>query len=141
MFRKSISGSGLSVCQWQGDMSSIPGRVIPKTLKMVLDASLLNTQQYKVRIKGKLEQSKVRRSAFLYTSVLWLLKREPSGRLRLRSPNLHTYKWCNHPCMCAYVCVCVCVCVRACVYVCAYVYVCACVYVCAYVCVFNIMHE
>ena len=30
-----------------GDWSSIPGRVIPKTLKMVLDLSLLNTQQYK----------------------------------------------------------------------------------------------
>ena len=40
-----------------GDMGSIPGRIIPKTLKMVLDASLLNTQQYKVHIKGKLEQS------------------------------------------------------------------------------------
>ena len=32
---------------------SIPGRVIPKTQKMVLDASLLNTQKNKVRIKGK----------------------------------------------------------------------------------------
>ena len=30
-----------------GDLGSIPGRVIPKTLKMVLDTSLLNTQQYK----------------------------------------------------------------------------------------------
>ena len=38
-----------------GDLGSIPGRVIPKTLKMVLDTSLLNTQQYKVRIKGKVE--------------------------------------------------------------------------------------
>ena len=28
-----------------------------KTLKMVLDTSLLNTQQYKVCIKGKVEQS------------------------------------------------------------------------------------
>ena len=28
-----------------GDQGSIPGHVIPKTLKMVLDASLLNTQQ------------------------------------------------------------------------------------------------
>ena len=37
------------------DLGSIPGRVIPKTLKMVLDTSLLNTQQYKVRIKGKVE--------------------------------------------------------------------------------------
>ena len=35
-----------------------PGRVIPKTQKMVLDASLLNTQHYKVRIKGKVEQSR-----------------------------------------------------------------------------------
>ena len=40
-----------------GDWGSIPGLVIPKTLKMVLDTSLLNTQQYKVRIKGKVEQS------------------------------------------------------------------------------------
>ena len=53
-----------------GDLGSIPGRVIPKTLKMVLDTSLLNTQQYKVRIKGKVEQSKERRSALPYTSVL-----------------------------------------------------------------------
>ena len=39
----------------QRDLGSIPGRIIPKTLKMVLDTSLLNTQQYKVRIKGKME--------------------------------------------------------------------------------------
>ena len=31
---------------------SIPGRVIPKTQKMVLDETLLNTQHYQVRIKG-----------------------------------------------------------------------------------------
>ena len=36
-----------------GDLGSISGRVIPKTEKMVLDATLLNTQHYKVRIKGK----------------------------------------------------------------------------------------
>ena len=40
-----------------GDLGSIPGRVIPKTQKMVLDATLLNTQHCKVRIKGKVEQS------------------------------------------------------------------------------------
>ena len=39
-----------------GDLGSIQGGVIPKTLKMVLDTSLFNTQQYKVRIKGKVEQ-------------------------------------------------------------------------------------
>ena len=52
-----------------GDMGSIPGSVIPKTLKMVLDASLLNTQQYKVRIEGKVEQSRERSCPLLYTSV------------------------------------------------------------------------
>ena len=36
-----------------GDLGSIPYRVIPKTLKMVLDTSLLNTQQYKVYIRVK----------------------------------------------------------------------------------------
>ena len=36
-----------------GDRDSIPGRVIPKTQKMVLDAALLSTQHYKVRIKDK----------------------------------------------------------------------------------------
>ena len=51
-----------------GDLGSIPGCVIPKTLKMVLDISLLNTQQYKVRIKGKAEQSRERSSALSYTS-------------------------------------------------------------------------
>ena len=34
------------------DLGSIPARVIPKTLKMVLDTSLPKTQQYKLHIKG-----------------------------------------------------------------------------------------
>ena len=54
---------------WPGNLGSIPGRVIPKTLKMVLDTALLNTQHYKVRIKGKVEQSRERSSALPYTSV------------------------------------------------------------------------
>ena len=52
-----------------GDRVSIAGRVIPKTLKMVLDAALLNTQYYKVRIKGKVEQSRERSSAHHLSSV------------------------------------------------------------------------
>ena len=52
------------------DLGSIPSHVIPKTLKMVLDISLLSTQQYKVRIKGKVERSRERSSAFPYTLVL-----------------------------------------------------------------------
>ena len=55
-----------------GDMGSIPGRVIPKTLKMVLDTFLLNTRQYKVPIKGKVQQFRERRSALPYTSIVTL---------------------------------------------------------------------
>ena len=40
-----------------GDQGSILCRVIPKTLKMVLDTFLLNTRQYKVRIKDKVEHA------------------------------------------------------------------------------------
>ena len=52
-----------------GDPGSIPGGVIAKTLKMVLDTSLLNTQQYKVRIEDNVEQSRERSSALPYTPV------------------------------------------------------------------------
>ena len=52
-----------------GDLGSIPGHVIPKTLKMVLDSALLNTQKYEVRIKGKVEQSRERSSVLPYTAV------------------------------------------------------------------------
>ena len=71
-----------------GDLGSIPGRVIPKTLKMVLDTSLPNTQQYKVHIKGKIEQSRERSSALPYTLAEYLLKWEPSGHLWQRSQTL-----------------------------------------------------
>ena len=37
--------------------------------KMVLDVALLNTQAYKVWIKGKVEQSKERSSTLPYTEV------------------------------------------------------------------------
>ena len=39
-----------------GDQGSDPGRVLPKTQKIVLDAAVINTQNYKVWIKGKVEQ-------------------------------------------------------------------------------------
>ena len=78
-----------------GDLGSILGRVIPKTQKMVLDATLLNTQHYKVRIKGKVEQSREKSSALPYTLVQQLLKREPSGHPRLWSPTLLFYLHAN----------------------------------------------
>ena len=52
-----------------GDLVSIPGHVIPKTLKMVLDTSLLNTQQYKVRIKGKVEKPWERSSTRIFVAA------------------------------------------------------------------------
>ena len=64
-----ISLVGRVFANGPGDLGSIPDRIIPKTLKMVLDTSLLNTQQYKVHIKGKSEQSRERSSIFPYTLV------------------------------------------------------------------------
>ena len=49
-----------------GDPGSTPGQDIQKTQKMVLDAALLNN---KVKIKSKVEQSRERSSALVYTSV------------------------------------------------------------------------
>ena len=40
------------------DQGSIPGQAIPKTIKVVLGAALLNTWHYKVQIKGKVEESR-----------------------------------------------------------------------------------
>ena len=53
-----------------GNLDSILGPVKAKTLKKVLDTSLLNTQQYKVCIKGEVEQSKEMGSGLSYISVL-----------------------------------------------------------------------
>ena len=39
------------------DRVSIQGQIIPKAQKMLLDASLLNIQHYKVKIKCKVEQT------------------------------------------------------------------------------------
>ena len=61
-----------------GDQGSISGQVIPKAQKKkkkkkkkkkVLDATLLSTQHYKVRIKGKVEQSWEWSSTLPYTSM------------------------------------------------------------------------
>ena len=49
-----------------GDKGSNPSRVIPKTQKMVLDATLLSTQLCKVMIKGKVEPSWEWSSALTY---------------------------------------------------------------------------
>ena len=66
---KKASCSSFRFANGPGDLGSIPGRVIPKTLKMELDTTLLNTQHYKVRFKGKVEQSWEWSSALPYTLV------------------------------------------------------------------------
>ena len=64
MFYYKITGPiGRVFANDPGNRSSIPCRDKPKTQKMILDASLLNTQHYKVRIKGKMEHSRERSSA------------------------------------------------------------------------------
>ena len=52
-----------------GDQGSIPGRIIPKTFKMVFNTYLLNTQHYKVRIEGKVEQSRERSSVLSVVAI------------------------------------------------------------------------
>ena len=52
-----------------GDGGSISGQVIPKMQTMVLDATLLNIQHYKVEINGKVEQSREWSGTHPYTSV------------------------------------------------------------------------
>ena len=66
----SIGLVGSVFANHQGHLGSIPGRVIPKTQKMVLNTSSPNTRHYKVLIKGKRKQSRERSSALLYTLVL-----------------------------------------------------------------------
>ena len=68
-FYRLIGLVGWVFANGSGNLGSIPDRVIPKTLRMVLDASLLNTQQYKVCIKGRVDQSRERSSILPYTSV------------------------------------------------------------------------
>ena len=85
LFYRLIGQVGRMFAIGPGDLCSIPGLVIPKTLKMVLDTSLLNNQQYKVHM-GKVEQSRERSSALPYTLLMSLLKREPSSHPRLWSP-------------------------------------------------------
>ena len=50
-----------------GDWGLIPGQIILKTQKIVLDTALLNIQHYKVQIKGKVKQFKERSSTIPYT--------------------------------------------------------------------------
>ena len=69
MYHQLNSLMGRMFANGLGDLGSIPRHIILKTFKMVLDTSLLNALQYKVCIKGKVEQFKERSSTLHYTSV------------------------------------------------------------------------
>ena len=59
----------LAICQWSGKPGFNPRSSHTKDSKMVLDASLLNTQHHKEWIKGKVKQSGERSSALPYILV------------------------------------------------------------------------
>ena len=96
-----------------GDLGSIPGRVIPKTLKMELDTTLLNTQHYKVRFKGKVEQSREWSSAPpLHLGVVAIEKGAFGSPSTMVANFTYLYIYIY---IYMYICVCVCVCVYVCV--------------------------
>ena len=55
ILRRILETSSRVFANGLGGQDSIPGRVIPKTQKRVLNATLLNTRHYKVMIKIKVE--------------------------------------------------------------------------------------
>ena len=57
-----------------GDLGLISGPVMTKTQKMGLDASLLNTQHYKLRIKGKWSNPRKEECPPLYLGVVAIEK-------------------------------------------------------------------
>ena len=73
------------------DRIPIPDQVIPKAQKIFLDASLLSTQHYEVRIKGKQEEIRERSCALPYSSVKNLLKRVPLSHLWQQSSIIYIY--------------------------------------------------
>ena len=77
-----------------GDLGSISGRGIPKTQKIVLDASLLNNQHYKVWIKGKVEQSRERGSALPYTLSAVAIEKEAVGSPSTQVANIFKARFC-----------------------------------------------
>ena len=67
-----------------GDQGSIPGWVLLKAQKMVLDATLPNTKHYKVWIKGKVEQYREKSSTPHHLGVAAIEK----GAFRLPSTSV-----------------------------------------------------
>ena len=107
-----------------GDLSSIPGRVIPKTLKMVLDATLLgkvalSTIRWRSRVKWSNPGDGVAPSPTPQCCSYWKGRLQVTldeGHPRLKWPTLLYFTY-------IYICVCECVCVCVCVCVCMFVWI------------------
>ena len=70
-FNRDIGSAVRVFANGPGDLGSIPGRVLPKTLKwnLIPPCLTLSIIYYKVRFKGKVEQSWEWSSALPYTLV------------------------------------------------------------------------
>ena len=75
-----------------GDLGSILSRVIPRTLKIVLDTSLLNTQHCKVRIKGKGDPSNTCGTRHKATGLASASKQKPTVFSRSRTQLIDFFK-------------------------------------------------
>ena len=109
-----------------GDWGLVPGRVTPKTQKMVLDISLLNTQHYKKRIKGKVEQFRERTSALPYTSVALYYDRQ-----------LYFYE---HMFVCTYIYIYIYIYKHVKTCICSYIYIIMHAYIYIYIYIYIYMH-
>ena len=69
IFYKTIGLMSRVFVNGPGKRGQIPGWVIPKTQKVIHDVALLSTLHNKVRIKGKVGQSREWSSALHYTLV------------------------------------------------------------------------
>ena len=126
-----------------GDWGSIPDWVIQKTQKMVLDGTLLNTQHYKVRIKGKVEQSREWNSNLGVVAIEKGAFRSPSTKVAIFTYIYRIYWYNNiyiyisidiytYVCMYVFAIVCIFFNLSLSLYIYIYIYVCVCICVCMY---------
>ena len=70
IYNQAIGQMGRVFINGPGDQGSIPGCHTKDSKKLVLDATLLNTQHYKVWNKGKVNQPRELSSALPFTSFV-----------------------------------------------------------------------
>ena len=85
-----------------GERASIPGQVLPKTQKMVLDSALLNTRHYKVRVKRSNPEKRISHTGigqndenFKFISI-WLIRMIAIHPYRSGIVQLPSYSFCGN---------------------------------------------